>query len=72
MLFGDWRDDQTGVQESEILAEGLEFGVATTNFKVLERRVSFRCSSIFHTFRERDMCSWEQRDLELPNIPWSS
>lgn len=64
MFFRDWRDDQTGVQESEVLAEGFEFGVATTNFKVLERKSQLSPRLDFpHPPREIDK--------ELPNVPSS-
>lgn len=36
MLFGYGRDDQARVEQSEILAERFEFGVAAADFKILQ------------------------------------
>lgn len=65
MFFRDWGDDQTGVQESEVLAEGLEFGVATTNFKFLKRKSQLSPQLDF-PLREID-----KERSELPNVPSS-
>lgn len=65
MFFRDWGDDQTGVQESEVLAEGLEFGVATTNFKFLKSKSQLSPQLDF-PLREID-----KERSELPSIPSS-